>query len=89
MPPNDKQKLQELQLAGAYIASHPRFSEVVDEIGSDPAKFETANVNPVQFLNGKGFDFPPEWNITMSNAHSFSIAACVNDHCISITVTIQ
>lgn len=79
---------QALQLAAAYIASHPRLDEVVRELDGNHGNIEAANSDSSKFLRGKGFEIPSWWTVKFSQGNSVSIKVCVNSHCVTVTIDV-
>ncbi|MFG3267839.1 hypothetical protein [Streptomyces bobili] len=76
--------LQDLQLAVAHLVSHPRFFDVA----SDPERLSSANEDPREYLNEKGFQLPPEWTVKFSKDSALSMSVCVNGFCMTVSLEV-
>jgi hypothetical protein len=83
-----KERLQDFQLAAAYVAAHPRFRELVEELEDSPDVYRSAAGDPKKHLQSRGFDIPDEWTVKLSHESPLTITVCVNSWCLSYTVSV-
>jgi hypothetical protein len=84
-----KERLQDFQLAAAYVAAHPKFRELVEELEDSPEVYREAEQDPKKHLRSRGFDIPDDWTVTVSHDSPLTITVCVNSWCLSYTVSLK
>ena len=91
MPFDDRGRahFQEFQLAAAYIASHPRFRELVEELEDSSDVYREAQLDTKKYVQSKGFQLPDEWTVKISHESPLMFTVCVNSWCLTYTVSLE
>jgi hypothetical protein len=82
-------RFQEFQLTAAYVASHPRFRELVEELEESQDVYRDSQQDPMKYLRSKGFELPDGWTVKLSHDSPLMFTVCVNSWCISYTVSLE
>jgi hypothetical protein len=98
MPLNEQQRrrFQEFQTMAAYLTTHPRLPEVVeeleDDIKGDRAIFNSANADSKGYLKSKGYELPEEWTISITQRNPITITGCIEvngtKYCVEVVIDI-
>ena len=88
----EQPSFRDFQTMAAYIATHPRLQEIVEELEADlkadKTLFNEANKAPKKHLNDRGFDLPDEWTVQITHDSPVSITVCVNSYCVTLSVEV-
>ncbi len=80
---------EKFQLGATHIVSHPRLQEIVEELDGKPGNLSAANNDPPTFLKSKGFELSPEWVVSLAQGNSITIQACINSHCVQLSLGVH
>ncbi len=81
--------LEQFQITAAYISSHPRLAEVVEELEDSPDTYNRARQDARNYLQTKGFELPEGWTVRITHDSPITITVCVNGWCLSYTLSLE
>ena len=84
-----RQHFQDFQLLATHISSHPRFTELIEELEEDEAIYNDAEKDPRKYLIAKGLELPDYCTVKLSHESPLTFTVCVNSWCLSYTVSLE
>jgi hypothetical protein len=82
-------KFLEFQQFATQLVSHPNLLDVATQLENDDQVFTANEADAKPFLANNGFFLPEGATISISRGNSISFAGCINEHCLSVTISID